>query len=375
MIAAKHPRERERLLALRSYGILDTDPEAEFDEIAQLAARLCDVPVALVNFVDADEQFVKAATGMDVRTMPLPQSICAHGLLVEDFLEIPDTLADPRTADNPLCCGEPDMRFYAGALISSREGLPLGALCVLDRRLRTLTPLQRDALRVLARQVMARLDLRRSLAVAETLRLEVDHRVKNSLQSLTALIGLKARGVESPDAREVLDSVTQNIRTVSMLHELLYRTDAGAEIDLGRFIGNVVEFLSTVAPPTVRVVAEIGPEPVVVSSRRAAGIGTLVNEVAANAFKHAFPDGREGTVRIALSLRGEGDVLLTCSDDGVGPPEGYDGGKGLGMRLIAAVAGQLGGTVTHGSGNPGMRLDIAFPLAPEEPAAPQLRSL
>lgn len=366
MIAAKHPNEQARLAALRSYEVIDTDPESEFDDIAQLAARLCDMPVALVNLVDTDHQFVKAAMGTDLRTMPLSQAICAHALLTEEFLEIPDTLADPRTADNPICCGDLNVRFYAGALLTSDNGLPLGALCVLDHRPRELTPMQRDALKVLARQVMAQLDLRRSLRLAETLRLEVDHRVKNSLQSLSAFVGLKARGTESPDAREVLDSVTQNIRTVSMLHELLYKTDAGAAVDLGDFIENVVTFLASAAPSSIQVTCDTAP--VRVTSRQAAGVGTLVNELAANAFKYAFPDGQPGTIHFALSRPDMGTVRLVCTDDGVGPPDDYESGTGLGMKLIAAVAGQLFGTVTHGKGQSGLHFELVFPLLPVDPA-------
>lgn len=369
-IFARHPKEGERLLALRSYNILDTEPEEEFNEIAQLAARICEAPVAYVNLVDEHREFAMAAAGADPRTLPISESICVHALIQENYLEIADTRADPRTMHNPNCCGDAAMRFYAGALISSSDGLPLGALCVLDHQPRTLSDLQRTTLKVLARQIMARLDLRLSLAASSTLRQEVDHRVKNSLQSLSAFVNLKSRGVESPDAREVLDSVTQNIQTVSLLHELLYKTDAGAVVDLGRYLTNVVDFLGTIAPEGVSIVIDALPGPLLVSSRQASEVGTLVNEVVSNAFKYAFPDERTGVVRLTLSQPDAGYVHLCCADDGIGLPAEYEAAKGLGMRLIAAIAAHLRGTVRYRAMAVGTQVDLIFPFDPVSNVSP-----
>ncbi len=176
MKAELHPRQAERLRALSSYDILDTDRQQTFDDVVQLASQLSAVPICVVNLIDADRQWFKAEVGLGMRETPIDTSLCAHVILDTDFVEIPDTLADPRRADNPMCRGDAGFRFYAGALLRSDAGVPLGTLCVLDYRPRTLTPLQRDTLRVLARQVMAQLDLRRALRTADILRREVDHR-------------------------------------------------------------------------------------------------------------------------------------------------------------------------------------------------------
>ena len=186
MEAAPHPQQSARLAALHSYEVLDTDPEQDFDDIVNLAAATCGTAISVVNFIDAERQWFKAETGLGVRETPLATSICSHVILEKDFVEIHDTLDDPRMKDNPLCCGDPGFRFYAGALLKTEEGLPLGTLCVLDHHPRELTALQRDTLRVLARQVMAILEARKALRTADVLRREVDHRVKNSLQSLSS---------------------------------------------------------------------------------------------------------------------------------------------------------------------------------------------
>ncbi|HYF54920.1 MAG TPA: GAF domain-containing protein, partial [Salinarimonas sp.] len=124
--------EAERVAALRGYGILDTPPEAAFDEIARIAALVLEAPIAVVNLIEDTRQFFKAEIGLGVRETPLDVSICAHALLAGDLLVVPDTARDPRFACNPLVTGAPHLRFYAGALLETPRGLPIGTLCVLD---------------------------------------------------------------------------------------------------------------------------------------------------------------------------------------------------------------------------------------------------
>lgn len=161
--AERETREARRLQALRRYEILDTPREPAFDEIAQLAAEICGAPIAVVNLIDEDRQFFKAEVGLGVRETPLETSFCVKAILEDDFLLVPDATTDARFQGNPLVTGEPGLRFYAGALLKTPEGLPIGTLCVLDTETKTLTALQQRTLQVLARQVMSQLDLRLSL--------------------------------------------------------------------------------------------------------------------------------------------------------------------------------------------------------------------
>ena len=170
MTAAALPwNEAERLSALQSYGILDTEPEQAFDDIVKLASRICDAPIAVVNLIDRGRQWFKAETGLGVRETPLDTSFCAHALLQEDGMVIPDATRDARFECNPLVTGEAGLRFYAGRLLKSADGHALGTLCVLDSQARPegLTPLQAETLDVLARQVMAQLELRRAIRERE----------------------------------------------------------------------------------------------------------------------------------------------------------------------------------------------------------------
>ena len=184
-----HPRQAERLIALRRYNILDTPRVNRTSMISCcLRRRSARTPIAVVNLIDADRQWFKAETGLGVRETPLATSLCAHVILEDDFVEIPDTRADPRMRDNPLCLDDPGLRFYAGALLKSPDGYPVGTLCVLDNEPRRLNEFQRSALRTLAAQVVAQLEPARHHRTQEpVLRQEIDHRVKNSLQTVSCV--------------------------------------------------------------------------------------------------------------------------------------------------------------------------------------------
>jgi GAF domain-containing protein len=156
--------EKDRLKVIDSYHILDTPREEEFDDIVKMAARVCNVPISLISFVTSERQWFKARVGLGATETPLNCSICSHAILQKDIFVVPDTTKDSRTQDNPLVTDDPSVRFYAGALLESPEGLPLGTLCVLDYKPRTLTAEEADTLKILARQVMTQLELRRTLS-------------------------------------------------------------------------------------------------------------------------------------------------------------------------------------------------------------------
>ncbi|WP_156311723.1 GAF domain-containing protein [Methylobacterium platani] len=164
----------QRLAALDGFDILDTPAEEGFDDLVNLAALACGVPVALVSLVDRDRQWFKARVGFPPCETDLNSSVCKFVLAEPDILQVPDLLADPRTAANPLVTGEPFIRFYAGAPLRTQDGITIGSLCVIDQQPRPegLTPAQQDALRRAARQVMTQLDMRRAIQQRDALRVD-----------------------------------------------------------------------------------------------------------------------------------------------------------------------------------------------------------
>jgi GAF domain-containing protein len=166
MIPAKPAGEQQRLAALRGYEILDTEPEAAFDDLTLLASYLCQTPVALISLIDADRQWFKSKVGVSVSETSRDVAFCASAILQPDVFIVPDATQDERFAENPLVVSEPKIRFYAGATLTT-NGQALGTLCVLDRVPRELSPEQLEALRALSRQVIAQLELRRNLSRLE----------------------------------------------------------------------------------------------------------------------------------------------------------------------------------------------------------------
>ncbi len=158
--------ETQRLAELASYGILDTPAEPAFDDLVEVAAEAVGCPTSLVSLLDVDRQWFKARCGLDAEQTPRDQAFCEHALRADAPLVVTDATVDPRFADNPLVTGAPGIRFYAGFPLRTATGAVLGTLCVLgyEPRPHGLTGPQERLMTVLAAQVMAQLELRRTLA-------------------------------------------------------------------------------------------------------------------------------------------------------------------------------------------------------------------
>ena len=158
----KHPaREAARLEALKEYKILDTPSESAYNDIATLAAFICDVPIALISFVDSERQWFKSKVGLDIDETSRDVSFCTHTILDKKMLVVNDALKDERFVNNPLVTCAPGIRFYAGVSLVTPNGYSVGTLCVIDRKPKELSESQKKALQALASQVVMQLELRR----------------------------------------------------------------------------------------------------------------------------------------------------------------------------------------------------------------------
>jgi GAF domain-containing protein len=165
------PNETERLEALRRYRVLDTEREKSFDEISKLAAFICKTPIASVTLVDADRQWFKSIVGLEATETPRDLSFCTHTILDTGVMVVEDASKDDRFAGNPFVTGNPHVRFYAGAPLTTHDDFAIGALCVIDSVPRVLSPDERSALISLSHLVMTQLELRMlSADLADSLR-------------------------------------------------------------------------------------------------------------------------------------------------------------------------------------------------------------
>ena len=154
-------KENERIKLLKSYSILDTLPESDYDNLTALASHICETPIALITFIEDDRQWFKSRRGVNIDEMPREISFCAHAINDPNALfEINDARNDARFFDNPLVTGAENVIFYAGVPIKNLDGLPLGTICVIDHKPKILTEEQKVALQALADQTMKLLELR-----------------------------------------------------------------------------------------------------------------------------------------------------------------------------------------------------------------------
>ncbi|HEU4347152.1 MAG TPA: GAF domain-containing sensor histidine kinase [Actinoplanes sp.] len=264
--------EIDRLAALYGLGILDTEPEKDFDDIVALASAVCGVPMSLVSLIDTDRQWFKARLGTDLTETSRDLSFCAHAILGKDLLVVPDARQDARFADNPAVTSAGGVRFYAGAPLVTTDGYALGTLCVVDSEPRRLDVERLQALRALARQVTSQLELRRyAVALANTTaRLQELERRKDDLAALVGgelkaplrlmdayLEGLGRTGFHDREMADLVGRATAaHVRGMrDLLEHLLQMADAGAgsdslhmrQIDLTRLTQRAVEAVRPIA--------------------------------------------------------------------------------------------------------------------------------
>lgn len=260
MIRATIPPDEEiRLQELHSYDILGTHRDKAFDDLTSVAAALFDVPIAYISFIDKDRQWMKSTIGIDVNEVPREFAFCSHVVAGKKVVQVPDARDDERFYDSPYVTGEPNIRFYLGAPLKTARGNVIGTICVVDDAPRELDDQKVDALNVLARQVMAQLDLRRGnrvlLEERETftklfeaapvpLLLVRNERVERSNRTFDLLVAgtVPAPGMNGTPLRKLLaddstDTDTSTLRRLRTLQgEEIPVTVAVTDLKLGRSV-------------------------------------------------------------------------------------------------------------------------------------------
>ena len=300
-VPAQKPDTEEyaRLAALRRYRILDTEPEQQFDDLTMLASQVCAAPIALITLVDADRQWFKSKVGTHVAETARSISFCARAMRQRSLFVIPDAREDPRFRDNPMVTGESadedgrdqrKIRFYAGASLISREGQPLGSLCVIDHVPRTLTPEQADALDALRRQVESQLELRRNLAELES--------------------ALAARDRAEAAQAQLVDSLRASLDNVEKLTELI---PLCSTCQLNMTIPADPVAISTVSEGLERLLHEKGW-----SEQDVIRVDLAVREALANAIRHGCAGDRNKKVQCVVTFESPQEVVIVIRDPGPG---------------------------------------------------------
>lgn len=228
--------EAKRLEVLDAYQILDTDQEEDFNGITKLASEICGTPIALITLLDEHRQWFKSAVGLDIESTPREHAFCSHTIVEQaGIMEVTDARADIKFSDNPLVVGDPGIVFYAGVSLIGTEGMPMGSLCVIDRVTRKLSVNQLDALKTLAKQVIAQMELRkkvRKLSEANVQLRETNefmqrfattaaHDLKNPLSSISMSAEMLIRHLElNGDQRGVKFAYT-NLNSSKKLTQLI----------------------------------------------------------------------------------------------------------------------------------------------------------
>jgi len=401
--------EPARMAALRSYGILDTEPEPQFDDLVELAREACETPIALISLVDTDRQWFKSISGLAARETPRCVAFCAHAILKPDLLEVRDAQSDERFRDNPLVTGAPFIRFYAGVPLSDSEGYALGTLCVIDDRPRALSKHQRTILERLARQVVQNLELRRKSAELESARQRAEaaarvkseflammsHEIRTPMNGILGAAELLAAFELEPQQRELIDIIVSSSRgLMRILNDILdlSKLEASAiELEASSFeLRDVCQDVTKLFTPVARskgieLVLDVDPAVPEWVIGDAARLGQVLTNLVGNALKFTSRGGV--TIRVRT---GGGRLRFEVLDTGVGiGPEQKErlfqpftqadasvtrrfGGTGLGLaicrRLVDRMGGELGVDSEPGVGS-SFWFELELPLG--EPVYPQ----
>lgn len=368
-----------RFESLDAYKILDTLPEAEYDSLTKIAAQICGTPIALVTLIDHNRQWFKSHHGLNVTETHRDFAFCAHAINTPDELFIiPDATKDERFHDNPLTTNDPNVIFYAGAPLNTKEGYSLGTLCVIDTKPREgLTENQKESLKALANQVISQFELRKKNRFLEDLNDEI---IKKNVQlnqfahRLTHDLKVPIRGVNSLllFIKEDYKTLIKNTELESCI-DLIYSRNEYMDflingiLEYTKVSNDQICFEDFNVKSTIQYIVDNGALhiPTHIHYRNCdtlirhskIGFVQIIQNLLSNTTKHT--DKQECNVWISLT-ENETNYSFVYEDDGPGIPEEYWGkvfelfetvnskyGKnaGIGLSTIKAIVDRVVGTI------------------------------
>ncbi len=357
--AARADDNVQRLAAVKHYDVLDTPPEDAFDRITALAADLFGASIAVICIVDQDRIWFKSHHGLDISEIGRQSGALASAIQSVE----PWPLADVRSEIWPLI-DSPALdtltpRFFVGVPLLTADGHSLGKLCVIDRERRQVNERQMSQLKALAVIAMdlfdARLAIRQAGDRARIMAGETDHRVMNSLQLVSSLLNTQSR-IASPQASDHLLIAANRVAAVARVHRYFALNQGEGETPILAYLRRICRDLASIFEADIKVDGVEAKVP----THQIRAIGLIVNELLTNAVKHGG-----GTILVTFTHDKPDQYVLCIADEGEGLPEDFTptGKNGLGMKVIIALADQLGGklSATPNPSGKGACFTVTFP--------------
>lgn len=365
--------EAERLTALRRYEILDTPPDGSFDRMTAIAARLFDVPIALVSLVDEERIWFKSRYGLDATQIDRDPGLCASAIFQSDVYVVNDAVTDLRTLSNPLVAGEMGLRFYAAAPLRTTDGHNLGTLCVLDLQPREFGEKEQKTLSDLAAIVMDEMELRLTSlrTIAEQAARERDfvaiasHELRNPLATAKTLLYVAERKLaEQPGpVKEILQKADFHLQRLSNLISDLLDV---SRIEQGKLMLRLVEFdmdeLLAEALENVQLLHETHRLRITGRAGQVQGDRERLNQLVTNLLTNAVKYSPPGTEVEVKTRTDGGRVHVDVIDQGIGiAPDRLEkvfdryhressadsvSGLGLGLHIAQDIARRHGGELS-----------------------------
>jgi len=405
MISAPIPaNENARLKSLRDYQVLDSDTEIQFDELTALASSICQTPVSLVSLIDENRQWFKSRHGLDAIETPREYAFCAHTILQDDVFEVEDSRVDERFSKNPFVTGEPHIVFYAGAPLVTPDGQHIGTLCAVDHEPHKLSDEQKFQLKIIAKQVVSQLELRKNNRLKEevvndlmTLVDEVNQKNEKLYYFSNSIVddigiplrqisvfeelilndidnkdyeGLREKHRYIQEACEKLKSLTEaifDVNNADLIHENASR------LKLEKIINAVVNDAENKKHHNISIDVALGED--ILFFAQEIRVKQILHHLISNSINYANLDQKDPYVKVSIS-EGLDGICIKVEDNGLGIAEHELGalfdafsrfhtdvveGSGLGLTVVKKHVDTMGGEIEIKSSPAGTRILVALP--------------
>lgn len=325
--------EDERLAALEATKLLDSAAEERFNRLTRLASNALGTEVALISLIDENRQWFKSAHGTDLCETKREYAFCDHAIRQSDVMVVPDATKDSRFVDNPLVTDGPEIRFYAGAPLITKEGHALGTLCVIDSKPREdFSQDDQQLLEDIAASVMTEIEVVQQKQLVEDLSIvneELRHRMGNMYAHVSALISMMGRNEDDKD--KLVRRLREKITTLGQTQALL-AAHKWASVPMSELVKTTLEpFTNPANQARIKIQSEDDFD---VSPRGAFIMTLMLSELGTNAVKHGALGPREGGLQIGWS---QGSTFKLNWNESLKDGVNGDVGEGFGSQILKRI--------------------------------------